>query len=143
MKRILCLLLVFNFFIMFRSLILNNRTSFGWSVRTIWSSFIDFFCRLIIIIILLINRKFEDIIFKISFFFNSIGKNHSSKSMLNSLFPFTYIFATINPKHFTLAMTFILVKVSFVNISTCPYINTFALFQIIQKIEKNLKYFNI
>ncbi len=130
-KRIFCLrkiITLFDFFILSHCLILNNRASFSRSTSTIWSSFIYSFCAFFIIIILFLYWKFENIIFKISFFDNSISKNYLTKSMLNSLFPFTFIFTTINPNHFPITMTLILVKISFVNIPACPDIGTFALF---------------
>ena len=77
----------------------------------------------------------KHIIFKITLFLRTIRKDHATKTMLNTADPFTLIHTSICPEHLTITLPLILIIVPFINITTSPSKNAFAMLSVVYVIS--------
>ena len=61
-----------------------------------------------------------DVVFEVAFLARAVWENHAPISVLNSADPFALVTAAVRPVHLAVALSFVVLILSFVNITTCP-----------------------
>lgn len=72
------------------------------------------------------DRVFENVVFEVSFLLLAIRKDHAAQSVLYASNPLTFVHATISPQHLTVALSLVLLVISFIDVARCPGENAFA-----------------